>query len=171
MSVTVNNSPIQDHNHEMTHGFKPFTALKNFIVGSSTCQRCWNGEEGGALSLLSGQISSIDGLPLFHSRSFKARSFSEHFIVRLLHCFSVKCEVCFFGFWRIHTSNALVSACGLKTCEKFWLYCVTTWLLSTTIWLGTIWRWNKVNGYHSDHWPSVWHHTYELGQTEKAIFL
>ena len=93
MSVTVNNSPIQDHNHEMTHGFKPFTDLKNFIVGSSTCQRYWNGEEGGALSLLSGQFSSIDGLLFFHSRSFKARSFSEHFIVRLLHCFSVKLNV------------------------------------------------------------------------------
>ena len=50
-------------------------------------------EEGGALSLLSGQFSSIDGLLLFRPivRSFQARSF--HFIVRLLHSFRVKLKV------------------------------------------------------------------------------
>ena len=50
-------------------------------------------EEGGALSLLSGQFSNIDGLLLFRSivRLFQARSF--HFVVRLLHSFRVKLNV------------------------------------------------------------------------------
>ena len=70
-------------------------------------------------------------------RSFQAWSF--HFIVRLFHSFSVKLDMkraFFLAYWLterdILRSNTLVSACGFKTREKFWL-------LSGAIWLGMFW--------------------------------
>ena len=80
-------------------------------------------------------------------RSFRARSF--HFIVRSFHSFSVKLDVKYTFLaswlkgWGIHMSNALVSAYD----SKFSLYCGTILLFCGMIWLGTIWPWNKVNGY------------------------
>ena len=70
------------------------------------------------------------GLRSLHSM---VRSF--HLIGRLFHSFGVKlCVKCaFLASWLkelgIHMSNTLFSACGLKTCEKFWLYCGMMWLL------------------------------------------
>ena len=59
-----------------------------------------------------------------------------HFIVRSFHSFSLKLDVirAFLASWLkergIHTSNALDSARGSKTREKFWLHCGTMWLIS-----------------------------------------
>ena len=85
------------------------------------------------------------------SDRFQVRLF--HFMVESFHSYSVKLDAkrAFFGFWLkergIHRSSALVFARGLKTRQRFWLYCGTIWLLSGMIWLGTIWPWNEVTGY------------------------
>ena len=59
-----------------------------------------------------------------------------HFIVRSFHSFSLKLDVirAFLASWLkergIQTSNALDSARGSKTPEKFWLHCGTMWQIS-----------------------------------------
>ena len=153
------------HTHEMTHGFKPFTDLKNFIVGSSPCQWWWNRGGWGCLYC---QDSSVT-VSAFHSQIIPSQIF-PFYSQNAVHSFTVKLNVknAFWFLRKTHELNTLISGHGLKACEKVWLYCRTNWLLSAAIWLGTIWQWNEVNGYHSDHWPSVWHHTFVLalnGQT------
>ena len=60
---------------------------------------------------------------------------SFHLIGRSFSSFSVKLYMkwAFLASWLkelgVHMSNILVSACGLRTCEKFWLYCGMRWLL------------------------------------------
>ena len=83
----------------------------------------------------------------FARRSIRPMTVRPDFLVRSFHSFSVKLDVkrAFF-FWLmvkergILMSSTLVFARGLKTCEKFWLYC-------GTMWLWTIWPWNEVTGY------------------------
>ena len=87
----------------------------------------------------------------FIVRSFQVWSF--HFMVRSFHSVRVKLVVkcALWGLWLkergTHMSSTLVSACSLKTREKFWLYYGTTWLLGGTNWLGTILPWHEVTGY------------------------
>ena len=87
----------------------------------------------------------------FIGRSFQVWSF--HFMVSSFHSFRVKLVVkC--ALWCLwlkergtHMSSTLVSACSLKTREKFRLYYGTMWLLGGTNWLGTILPWHEVTGY------------------------
>ena len=87
----------------------------------------------------------------FIGRSFQVWSF--HFMVRSFHSFRVRLVVkC--AIWCLwlkergtHMSSTLVSACSLKTREKFRLYYGTMWLLGGTNWLGTILPWHEVTGY------------------------
>ena len=69
-------------------------------------------------------------------RSLRSMVRLLHFIVRSFHRFSLKLDVirAFLASWLkergVHTSNALDSARGSKTREKFWLHCWTIWLIS-----------------------------------------
>ena len=76
---------------------------------------CINSQTNGKFGLW----SLCSKLKSFHDRLI-------HFVVRSFYSFSVKhdtCEVHFLAYWLkkrgIHTSNGLVSGCGLKTNEKF----------------------------------------------------
>ena len=86
-------------------------------------------------------FSSLETLPHrpmvsghFARRSIRPMTVRPDFLVRSFHSFSVKLDVKRAFFWLmvkergILMSSPLVFARGLKTCEKFWLYCGTMWL-------------------------------------------
>ena len=82
-------------------------------------------------------------------RSLRSMFRLLHFIVRSFHSFSLKLDVirAFLASWLkergVHTSNALDSARGSKTREKFWLHCGTIWLISLNLFFGICFPLNK----------------------------